>query len=189
MKSSETYPTLTFETQHDWEMWLDQHHSKASGVWLKLAKKTCDQPSVTREEALDVALCYGWIDGQAASCDGQYWLQKFTPRRPRSRWSQVNRDKVGVLLATGRMRAAGIKQVELAQADGRWEAAYPGQSTASVPEDLLYALQQNQQALTFFDSLTRAQRYTILMSIHTVMKPETRAARIQKIVERLANNE
>lgn len=126
MKNSEAYPTLTFETQHEWEMWLEQHQSEAKGVWLKLAKKASGLPSMTYAEAVDVALCYGWIDSQAASCDTQYWLQKFTPRGPRSRWSHINRDKVGVLLAAGRMCTEGIRQVELAQADGRWEAAYAG---------------------------------------------------------------
>lgn len=134
MKSSETYPILACETQHDWEMWLEQHHSEARGVWLKFAKKASGLPSITYEEALDAALCYGWIDSQAASYDAQYWLRKFTPRGPRSKWSQVNRSKVGVLLAAGRMRAAGIRQVELAQADGRWEAAYGRQGRADIPD-------------------------------------------------------
>lgn len=124
MKNVDTYPTLAFETQQDWEMWLEKHHSEARGVWLKLAKKATGIPSITHAEALEGALCYGWIDGQAAPYDARYWLQKFTPRRPGSRWSQVNRAKVGALQTAGRMRAAGVRQVELAQADGRWEAAY-----------------------------------------------------------------
>lgn len=123
MKNSEAYPTLTFETQHAWEMWLEQHHSEAKGVWLKLAKKTSTLPAITYAEAVEVALCYGWIDSQAASCDAQYWQQKFTPRGSKSRWSQINRNKVAALLATGRMHAAGIRQIELAQADGRWGPA------------------------------------------------------------------
>ena|SRR5690348_1588873 len=120
MKRSEIYPTLVFETQQDWETWLEEHQSETKGVWLRLAKKATGLPSITYEQAVEGALCYGWIDGQAASSDTQYWLQKFTPRGPRSHWSQVNRGKVGVLLAAGRMRATGIRQVELAQADGRW---------------------------------------------------------------------
>lgn len=128
------YPILGCETQQDWETWLDQHHSEARGVWLKFAKKASGLPSMTYDEALDAALCYGWIDSQAASYDEQYWLRKFTPRGPRSKWSQINRDKVGVLLAAGRMRAAGIQQVELAQADGRWEAAYGSQNRAKVSD-------------------------------------------------------
>lgn len=135
MKNNDTYPTLAFETQHDWEMWLEKHHNEARGAWLKLAKKATALPSITYAEAVDAALCYGWIDGQAASCDTQYWLQKFTPRGPRSHWSQVNRDKVGVLRTAGKMRAAGIRQVELAQADGRWEATYAGQRKGSKPQN------------------------------------------------------
>ena len=189
MKRSATYPTLAFETQHDWETWLEKHHSETKGVWLKLAKKATGIPSITHEEAVDGALCYGWIDGQAASYDTQYWLQKFTPRGPRSRWSQVNRDKVGILQAAGRMRAAGIRQVELAQADGRWEAAYERQSRASVPEDLQSELRKSQKAQAFFTILDRTHRYAILLSIQTAKKAETRAARIQRVVEMLANNE
>jgi uncharacterized protein YdeI (YjbR/CyaY-like superfamily) len=189
MKNIDNYPTIAFETQQDWEMWLEKHHSEAKGVWLKLAKKATGIPSITHAEALDGALCYGWIDGQAASFDTQYWLQKFTPRGPRSRWSQVNRDKVGVLQTTGRMRAAGVRQVELAQADGRWEAAYDRQSKASVPEDLQSELNKNQTAQTFFNTLDRTNRYAILLRIQTAKKAETRVARIQKFVGMLANNE
>ncbi|HEY3994308.1 MAG TPA: YdeI/OmpD-associated family protein [Ktedonobacteraceae bacterium] len=189
MKNVDNYPILAVETQQDWEMWLEKHHSEAKGVWLKLAKKATGIPSITRAEALDGALCYGWIDGQAASFDTQYWLQKFTPRGPRSTWSQVNRDKVGVLQTAGRMRAAGIRQIELAQADGRWEAAYERQSTANVPEDLQSELNKNQKAQMFFNTLNRTNRYAILLRIQTAKKAETRAARIQKFVGMLANNE
>jgi uncharacterized protein YdeI (YjbR/CyaY-like superfamily) len=189
MKNSDTYPTVAFETQQDWEMWLEKHHSEAKGVWLKLAKKATGIPSITRADALDGALCYGWIDGQSASFDTQYWLQKFTPRAPRSTWSQVNRDKVGVLQTAGRMRVAGIRQVKLAQADGRWEAAYEGQRTASVPEDLQNELDKNQEAQMFFNTLDRTSRYAILLRIQTARKAETRAALIQKFVGMLANSE
>jgi uncharacterized protein YdeI (YjbR/CyaY-like superfamily) len=189
MKNSDNYPTITFETQQDWEMWLEKHHSEAKGVWLKLAKKTTGIASITRTEAVDGALCYGWIDGQAASFDTQYWLQKFTPRGPRSIWSQVNRDKVEALQTAGRMRAAGVRQVELAQADGRWEAAYDRQSKARVPEDLQSELDKNQKAQTFFNTLNRTNRYAILLRIQTAKKAETRVARIQKFVAMLANNE
>jgi len=135
IKNSDTYPTLAFETQQDWETWLEQHHSEARGVWLKLAKKAANLPSITYAEAVEGALCYGWIDGQAASCDSQYWLQKFNPRGPKSHWSQVNRDKVGVLQAAGKMRDAGLRQVELAQANGRWEAASAEQKKAGKPHN------------------------------------------------------
>ncbi len=189
MKNVENYPTIAFETQQDWEMWLEKHQSEAKGVWLKLAKKATGIPSMTHAEALDGALCYGWIDGQAASFDTQYWLQKFTPRGPRSTWSQVNCDKVAVLQAAGRMRAAGVRQVELAQADGRWEAAYDRQRTASIPEDLQNELEKNQKAQTVFNALNRTNRYAILLSIQKAKKAETRVARIQKVVDMLANNE
>ncbi len=188
MKRNDTYPTLAFATLHDWETWLEKHHSETKGVWLKLAKKATGLPSITHDEAVDGALCYGWIDGQAASYDSQYWLQKFTPRGPRSRWSQVNRDKVGDLLAAGKMRAAGIRQVEEAQADGRWEAAYERQSQAGVPEDLQQALQKDQKAQAFFTTMNKTQRYAILLSIQTAKRAETRAARIQRVIEMLAGN-
>lgn len=189
MKNVDNYPILAVETQQDWEMWLEKHHSEAKGVWLKLAKKATGILSITHAEALDGALCYGWIDGQAASFDAQYWLQKFTPRGPRSTWSQVNRDKIEVLQTASRMRAAGIRQVELAQADGRWEAAYEKQSKANVPEDLQSELTKNPKAQTFFNTLDRTNRYAILLRIQTAKKAETRAARIQKFVSMLANNE
>src|SRR5579883_1872072 len=172
MKNVENYPIIAFETQQDWEMWLEEHQGEAKGVWLKIAKKATGLASMTHAEALDGALCYGWIDSQAASFDTQYWLQKFTPRAPRSPWSQVNCDKVSVLQAAGRMRAAGIKQVELAQADGRWEAAYERQRKASVPEDLQSELQKNQQAETAFNALNRTDRYAILLGLQKAKKAE-----------------
>jgi len=189
MKNTDTYPIIACETQQDWEMWLEKHYDEAQGVWLKLAKKAAALPSISHAEAVDGALCYGWIDGQAASCDAHYWLQKFTPRGPRSVWSQVNRDKIGVLQAAGRMRAGGIRQVELAQADGRWQAAYEAQSKASIPEDLQRELDKNQQAQTVFDALNKTNRYAILLSIQKAKKAETRVVRIQKFVAMLANNE
>src|SRR5215472_11461365 len=189
MKRSDPYPALAFERQQGWETWLEQQQSEAKGVWLKLAKQATGLPSITHAEAVDGALCFGWIDGQAASYETQYWLQKFTPRGPRSRWSQVNRDTVGVLQAAGRMRAAGIRQVELAQADGRWGAAYERQSRASAPQDLQSALQKSQKAQAFFNTLDRTHRYAMLLSIQTAKKAETRAARIQRVVEMQANNE
>lgn len=189
MSIADTYPTLTFETLPDWENWLEQHHSEANGIWIKLAKKASGIQSVTRSDALDGALCYGWIDGQAKPLDSQYWLQKYTPRRPRSIWSKVNRDRITVLQATGRMRPSGLQQVAQAQADGRWEAAYEGQRLAKIPEDFQHALEQNEQAYTFFRSLSSQNRYAILLSILTARKAETRAARIQRSIIKLVNNE
>src|SRR5581483_5634722 len=145
--------------------------------------------SVSYAEAVESALCYGWIDGQSASFDAQYWLQKFTPRRPKSIWSKANRDKATALLAEGRMQPAGIRQMELAKADGRWDAAYDGQSTMTVPDDLQSELDKNQEAQDFFNTLDSRNRYAILFRIQTAKKPETRSARIQKFIEMLSKNE
>ncbi|MBV9713702.1 MAG: hypothetical protein JO011_22620, partial [Ktedonobacteraceae bacterium] len=136
MKNIEELPIISFETQQDWETWLKEHHTEAKGIWLKFAKKEANVTSISYAQALESALCYGWIDGQKASFDAQYWLQKFTPRRSRSIWSKVNCDKVATLIAEGRMQPEGLRQVELAKADGRWNSAYEGQSKISVPDDL-----------------------------------------------------
>ena len=180
---------MPFETQKNWEVWLEEHHNDTKGVWLKIAKKETGILSLSYLEAVEVALCYGWIDGQKASLDDQYWLQKFTPRSPKSIWSKVNCGKVAILLSEGRMQAAGIRQVELAQADGRWEAAYEPQSKITVPDDFQYELDKNQKAKDFFSTLNSGNRYAILFSIHTAKKSETRISRIQKFIEMLANNQ
>lgn len=189
MKTNDTLPTLAFATAQDWEMLLAEHHTEPQGVWLKIAKKVSGVPSVTYAEALDVALCYGWIDGQKASFDEKCWLQKFTPRRSKSVWSRANRDKAMALIAAGRMRSPGLRQVELAQADGRWEAAYASQRTVAVPDDLQQALDANPEARKFFATLNSANRYAVLWRIETAKRPETRAARIEKLVAMLANGE
>ncbi len=189
MKNTNDLPILPFETSQHWASWLGEHHASAKGIWLKIAKKETGIPSLSYAEALDVALCYGWIDGQKASFDGQYWLQKFTPRSPKSIWSKVNCDKVTALLAEGRMQPAGIRQIELAKSDGRWDAAYESQSKITVPDDFQHQLDSNQKAKDFFDTLDSANRYAILFRIHTAKKPETRSVRIQKFIEMLAKNE
>ena len=189
MKSSETLPIIGFATQQDWEAWLAEHYSDPAGIWLKLAKKATGILSISYAEALEGALCYGWIDGQKAAFDAQYWLQKFTPRRAKSIWSQINCDKVTLLLETGRLQPAGLRQVELAKADGRWEAAYAGQSKATVPDDLQKALDANPQAHDFFLTLNSVNRYAILFRIQTARKAETRATRIEKFVDMLARGE
>ena len=189
MKNTENLPIMSFETQQDWERWLAERHTNTEGIWLKIAKKETGTPSVSYSEALESALCYGWIDGQKASFDDTYWLQKFTPRGPKSMWSQVNCDKVTVLMASGRMQPAGIRQVELARADGRWEAAYEPQSKITIPEDFQRELDNNQEAKEFFSTLNSVNRYAILFRIQTAKKPETRSARIQKFIEMLAKNE
>ena len=189
MKTSDTLPIITFTTPHEWEAWLDARHADPQGVWLKIAKKDAGVPSVTYAEALDVALCYGWIDGQKRSFDETYFLQKFTPRRPKSGWSRVNCEKVTALIAEGRMRPAGLREVERAQADGRWDAAYEPQSTISVPDDLQRELDANPDAQAFFNTLDSRNRYAILYRLQTAKKAETRAARLQKFVAMLAQGQ
>jgi uncharacterized protein YdeI (YjbR/CyaY-like superfamily) len=182
-------PTLTFASQAEWEDWLAAQRDESPGVWIKMAKKATGIPSITHAEALESALCYGWIDGQRASLDDAYFLQKFTPRRARSGWSRVNREKALDLIAAGRMRPAGLREVERAQADGRWDAAYDPQSAIAVPEDLQRALDANPDAQAFFATLDSRNRYAILYRIQTAKKAETRAARIQKFVAMLANGQ
>lgn len=189
MKTTGEYPILPFDRPEDWEAWLKQHSADSMGVWLKLAKKETGIPSVNYAEALESALCYGWIDGQKAALDEQYWLQKFTPRAPKSGWSKINREKAEALIAAGRMQPAGLRQVELAQADGRWQAAYESQRSIQVPEDLQRALDEHPPARAFFDTLDRANRYAVLYRVTTAKKPETRAARITKLVEMLERGE
>jgi uncharacterized protein YdeI (YjbR/CyaY-like superfamily) len=188
-KDAANLPMLSFATQHAWEAWLDERHADAPGVWLKIAKKAAGSPSVSYAEALEGALCYGWIDGQKDSLDDQYWLQKFTPRRPKSGWSRVNCEKATALIAAGRMQPAGLRQVELARADGRWDAAYDSQRTIAVPPDLQSELARCLEAQEFFSTLDSHNRYAILYRIHTAKKPETRAARIQKFVDMLVRRE
>ncbi len=189
MKNADSLPIMSFETQQDWERWLTEHHTNTEGIWLKIAKKETGIPSVSYAEALESAICYGWIDGQKASFDGTYWLQKFTPRRPKSIWSKVNCDKATALIAEGRMQPAGLQQMELAKADGRWDVAYESQSKITIPADFQRELDKNQKAMDFFSTLDSTNRYAILFRIQTAKKPETRSARIHKFIEMLAQNE
>ncbi len=182
-------PTLSFESQADFESWLKDNHAVSRGIWLKLAKKDAGIPSVNYADALDVALCYGWIDGQKAALDEQFWLQKFTPRGARSAWSKVNCARAQALIDQGRMQPAGLTQVEMAKADGRWAAAYESQSTIGVPPDLQAALEANPGAKEFFATLNSVNRYAILYRLQTAKKPETRAARLAKFVQMLERNE
>lgn len=179
-------PILPFDSRRSWEAWLEENHATSNGLWLKIAKKGAGLETVSYAEALDVALCYGWIDGQKGKLDDDYWLQRFTPRRPRSKWSRVNREKATKLIESGEMKPAGLREVERAKADGRWDAAYEAQSKATVPEDLLRKLQNNEAARRFFAALDSANRYAILYSIQDAKKPETRARRIEKYVTMLA---
>ena len=176
---------LTFASREAWEEWLAAHHATADGVWLKLAKKGSGLASVSRPEALEVALCYGWIDGQARTLDDSWWLQRFTPRRSRSRWSKINRAKAIEMIERGEMKPAGLREVERAKADGRWDAAYDAPSTSEVPDDLRRALDENKVARDFFESLDSRNRYAILHRIQEAKRPETRARRIAKFVAML----
>jgi uncharacterized protein YdeI (YjbR/CyaY-like superfamily) len=188
-KNTDTLPTLFFPSQQDWEAWLAEHHSEIKGTWLKIAKKETGIASLSYAEALDSALCYGWIDGQKDSFDSQYWLQKFTPRGPRSGWSKINCEKAETLIAAGRMQPEGLRQVERAKTDGRWDAAYHPQSSITVPDDLQHELDNNPQAQQFFNTLDSRNRYAILYRLQTAKKPETRAARLQKFVAMLTKHE
>jgi len=182
-------PIVTFASSEAWEAWLEEEHATSKGVWLKIAKKGSGIESVTFPEALDAALCYGWIDGQRDRFDERFYLQRFTPRRSRSKWSQVNREKVARLTEAGRMRPAGLREVERAKADGRWDAAYAPQSAATVPDDLRAALEENDRAREFFETLNSTNRYAILFTIQDAKRPETRARRIAKYVAMLAAGE
>ncbi len=186
---TDNLPIVLFETQQDWEAWLKEHHAGAGGAWLKIAKKAMGASSVSYAEALESALCYGWIDGQKATFDEQYWLQKFSPRRAKSIWSKVNCDKAMALIAEGRMQPAGLRQVESAKADGRWEQAYASQSKMTVPDDLQSELDKNPEAQEFFNTLNSVNRYAILFRIQTAKRAETRSARIRKFVEMLSKGE
>ena len=189
MTQSVELPVLPFDSKKKFADWLAKNHDKSAGLWLKIAKKATGIPTVTYAEALDVALCYGWIDGQKGSFDDQYFLQKFTPRRPKSIWSKINVEKVEGLIANGEMKPAGLKAVEAAKQDGRWAAAYSSQRTMTVPADFRSALSKNKKANTFFESLTGAKRYSFLFRIETAKKAETREKRIRQFVEMLEKGE
>jgi uncharacterized protein YdeI (YjbR/CyaY-like superfamily) len=189
MKKDAEYPILTFESQAAWERWLEQNHAAAAGVWLKFAKKDSGIASVDYTEALEGALCYGWIDGQRTALDEQYFLQKFTPRRAKSNWSLVNRNKVLALIAAGRMQPAGLREIEKAQADGRWAAAERDALEPEMPGDFQQALDANPAAKEFFAGVNQRNRRTFLQEIAKAKRPETRAARIEKFTAMLSRGE
>ncbi len=180
-------PIELFRSAGEWEQWLARNHARSRGVWLKIAKRDGGAASVSYAEALETALLFGWIDGQKGRLDETFWLQKFTPRGPKSRWSQTNRTSALRLLKEGRMRPAGLAAIESAKADGRWAGAYAAQSHASVPPDLQRALDASPAARTLFDSLDGHNRYAILYRVETAKKPETRARRLAEFVEMLAS--
>jgi uncharacterized protein YdeI (YjbR/CyaY-like superfamily) len=182
-------PILTFANAAAWETWLASQPRDCKGVWLKLARKGSGTPSVTKAEAIDGALCHGWIDGQLQPYDDRAWLVRFTPRASRSKWSENNRRRALELIAEGRVRRAGLAEIEAAKADGRWDRAYAPQSTAEMPPDLKAALDAAPTALKLFDALDSANRYAILYRIHEAKRPETRAARIETFVEMLTRGQ
>ncbi|MCO8249115.1 YdeI/OmpD-associated family protein [Comamonas thiooxydans] len=186
--SLELAPTL-FKSAKAFEAWLKKNHATSEGLWLKIAKRGSNEPSVTYPEAVEIALCWGWIDGQKKSLDDQHYLQRFTPRRARSVWSRINVNKVQALIEAGRMQAPGQAQIEAAKADGRWARAYDGARTSTVPEDLQAALDAEPAAKTFFASINASNRYAILWRIQTAARAETRARRVAQLVEMLARGE
>ena len=189
MPNSVELPILPFESKKKFADWLAKNHDKSAGLWLKIAKKAAGIPTVTYAEALDVALCYGWIDGQKGSFDEQYFLQKFTPRRPKSIWSKINMEKVERLIASGEMKPSGLRAVEAAKQDGRWDAAYSSQKNIEVPADFQSALNKNKKVKAFFETLTSSKRYSFLFRITTAKKAETREKRIRQFVEMLSKGE
>ena len=188
MSLPDDLPIQHFHDDKEWEQWLSDH-SVSKGLWLKIAKKGSGIASVNYAQALDVALCHGWIDGQKRGFDEQFFLQRFTPRRPRSLWSKINIGKVEGLIASGRMQPSGLREVEAAKSDGRWEAAYHGSSSMEVPVELAAALAKNRTAKAFFDALDKTNRYSFCWRVHTAKKPETRIARAEKFVAMLAKGE
>jgi uncharacterized protein YdeI (YjbR/CyaY-like superfamily) len=188
IKKKPELPIIPFVSRDAWEAWLEEHHTASDGLWLKIAKKSSGLETITYDQAVEIALCYGWIDGQVRKFDEDYYLQRFTPRRPRSKWSKINRQKVTELIERGEMKPAGLREVERARADGRWDAAYDAPSTAKVPEDMLRELEKNEKARAFFSELDGRNRYAILYQIQNAKRPETRTRRIAKYVAMLAEH-
>ncbi len=189
MPSAKPLPNKRFASPAAWESWLEKYHATSPGVWLVLAKKGDRQPPLSHAEALEVALCYGWIDGQTASGTAGLWRQRFTPRGPRSKWSQINCAAVERLQADGRVSPAGLRQVTAAKRDGRWKAAYAPQRTMTVPRDLQAQLDARPRARRFFESLDSKNRYAILYRLHDAKKAETRQRRLDKFVRMLEAGE
>lgn len=186
---NDVLPIIPFPSSAAWEEWLQINHANSPGLWLKIAKKASGIATITHHEALDGALCFGWIDGQRRSLDELWFLQRFTPRRPRSRWSQINREKVELLIEEGRMRPAGLREIERAKGDGRWDDAYASPSNIEVPEDLRRALDAAPHADEGFAALNAASRYSILYRIHHIKEPAARAHRIEQFIAMLMGDE
>jgi len=189
MDAHDGLPALAFASPAAWEEWLQSSHASTDGVWIKMAKKDSGIDSVRYPQVLEIALCFGWIDGRRHALDEQHFLQRFTPRRQRSRWSRINRETAERLIAEGRMRPAGLAEVQRARADGRWDAAYEGQRSISVPPDLQRELDARPQAREFFEQLSSQNRYAILYRLHDAKLPATRARRLAKFVSMLEARE
>jgi uncharacterized protein YdeI (YjbR/CyaY-like superfamily) len=193
MRSDQNKPDnlleLSFSTKKAWTAFLEKNHARSPGIWLKLAKKGSQIETVSYAEAIEVALCYGWIDGQKRPLDHLWWLQRFTPRGPKSSWSKINRAKAEELIESGQMKPFGLKAVESAKADGRWGRAYDSQRSSSIPDDLQAALDSNVKAKAFFATLDSANRYAVLFRVQTAKKAETRAKRIREFVDMLARHQ
>jgi uncharacterized protein YdeI (YjbR/CyaY-like superfamily) len=187
--SPDALPVAAFADAAAFEAWLEAEHATAPGLWIAMAKKGTGVASIAHPEAIDVALCFGWIDGQRRAHDDVHFLQRFTPRRARSPWSKINREKVETLTAAGRMRPAGQAEVDRAKADGRWDAAYAGSRTATVPEDLQAALDADPEAAAFFATLSSQNRYAILYRLGSAKRPETRARRLTMFMDMLRARE
>ncbi len=188
-KKTDGLPLILFTDQAAFEAWLKDHYSDAQGVWIKLAKKGSGTSSISYAGAVESALCYGWIDSQAAPFDEQFYIQKFSPRKPNSKWSKLNTEKVEALIVAGRIQPSGYHQVELAKEDGRWEAAYEPPSQISIPEDFQAGLNENQRAKEFFSTLSSQNRYAILHRIQITRNPSARSARIKEFIDMLSANE
>jgi len=180
---------ILFANQEDWETWLSSNGEAATGIWLRIAKKSAEQPTLTYAQAVESAICHGWIDGQKQAESEHYWLQRFTPRTPKSIWSKINRAKAEALISAGRMHSAGLREIKRAKQDGRWDAAYPSASTSTVPDDLQEALNRNPGAMQFFATLDSRNRYAILFRIHHAKKAETRARKIAQFIDMLNRGE
>jgi uncharacterized protein YdeI (YjbR/CyaY-like superfamily) len=181
-KKENEMPVLSFASSEEWSKWMEENHAKSNGVWLRFFKKDSGEKTVTYSEALEEALCYGWIDGQVNKFDDQSYIQRFTPRRPKSIWSKRNTEKAERLIREGRMKKAGMEQVELAKADGRWQQAYDSSTNMKLPEDFLQELSKNKKAKTFFEGLNKANLYAIAWRLQTAKKPETREKRLNEIL-------
>lgn len=188
-KKPNVLPTMLFERQRDWLMWLTDNHNTSSGIWLQLAKKGAAVQSMSYDEAVEVALCFGWIDGQKRAHSDLYWLQKVTPRSAKSVWSKINKEKALALIRSGKMNPAGLKEIERAKLEGRWDAAYDSASKSSVPGDFQSALDGDARAKKFFEILDSRNRYAVLFRIQTAKNAESRAKKIAQFVQMLANKE